>query len=191
MTTSLKQRMVGAIFILSLGVILLPVIFDQPKPEADILAKGIPEVPALPDVSEVAQINYVFDEPAIEAPAPTPAVVAIIAEPVAETVAEPVEPQPPAQKPRNIPAKAKASLAEAAQSQWTIQLGAFSSEENAKVLMQKLSQQGFQPYLRKVANDSLVRVYVSPGVPREQAVSLTSKLDTELGLKGIVVRYFQ
>ncbi len=186
MTTSLKQRMVGAIFILSLGVILLPVIFDKPKAESDILAKGIPEVPALPDVSEVAQINYVFDEPAIETSAPAPAVVAI-----AEPVVEPVAPQPPAQKPINIQAKAKASLAEAAQSQWTIQLGAFSSEENANVLMQKLSQQGFQPYLRKVANDSLVRVYVSPGVPREQAVSLTTKLDTELGLKGIVVRYFQ
>lgn len=241
MTTALKQRIVGAIFILSLGVILIPVILDKPQQglEQETIAHEIPDAPPLPDVSDVSKIHYVFDDtitqaaPKIPQPVLVPSAVAV-AEPAVETPAVPVsdsvvseevpviasgrppapslaametvlpsdsdapEPTAPIAAPKPAPvspsqghAKASASLAMASQSQWTIQLGAFSSEQNAKALVQKLSQGGFNPYLRAITQDSLVRVYVSPGIPREQAVDLASKLDAEYGLKGIVVRYFQ
>jgi DedD protein len=235
--TSLKQRIVGAIFILSLGVILIPLILDNPQEEHHHhLSHVIPEAPPLPDVSDVSKIHYVFNDAVPQAPSQqaaetdnaalidvaAPTDVFELATAPTETTSEP-EPTAPAPEaasvstalavnevapstviipdlrsetaPRKtttqIQEKAKASLAQAAQSQWTIQLGAFSSEQNADALMKKLSQQGFTPYVRKIANDSLVRVYVSPGVPRDQAMALVTKLDTELGLKGIVVRYFQ
>lgn len=232
MTTALKQRIVGAIFILSLGVILIPVVLDKPladTAEHEILAHDIPKMPEPPDVSEISKIHYVFDdtpvlEPTLVSPADTdiPSETASTIPPIMAsdrpagpstdamqtTLGTPKAPIPaPATTPDNAPAhaitkapeaspsagqlKASASLAEAAQSQWTIQLGAFSSEKNAKALVQKLSQGGFNPYLRAITEDSLVRVYVSPGIPREQALDLATKLDTEYGLKGIVVRYFQ
>jgi DedD protein len=268
-TTALKQRIVGAIFILSLGVILIPLILDKPQisqeHEKEMLSHVIPDTPALPDVSDISKIHYVFNdidpkttkpiEPETNPEQPKPAPVLIpsdlavteelaeplppllaeheasqplsdevsIAEPaapkatptavtIAPTPASTPEPAPtpaapiaipkvaqapaPASAPTPAPVskvheKASASLAQASQAEWTIQLGAFSSEKNAKALVQKLSKGGFNPYLREMTQDSLVRVYVSPGIPREQAVDLAAKLDTEYGLKGIVVRYFQ
>ncbi len=241
MTTSLKQRIVGAIFILSLGVILIPLLLDQPRENAEVLSHAIPAAPELPDVSEVSKIHYVFDNTSsvsgeITGDAPSEPsrllTVADIALDTSETVLQPTPPQeqlahptvaatvavavpePPLSAPASelAPAeikpaiaatatpslktmqahqKAKESLAKATQSQWTIQLGAFSSDKNADALMKKLSAQGFTPYVRKMANDSLVRVYVSPGISRDQATRIAAKLDTELGLKGIVVRYTQ
>jgi len=278
-TTALKQRIVGAIFILSLGVILIPLILDKPQigqeHEKEMLSHVIPDTPALPDVSEIAKIHYVFKDveaqkskpaeptPSPEEPKPAPILVPsdlavtedlpsplppMLAEnesshPLPEEKLAPKEklakaeqptptpmpiPEPgpapePEPEPAPIPAppslhatapaalavaptpkpapnpvhhaapvtKASASLAEASHTEWTIQLGAFSSEKNAKALVQKLSKGGFNPYLREMTHDSLVRVYVSPGIPRDQAVDLAAKLDTEYGLKGIVVRYFQ
>ena len=271
MTTALKQRIVGAIFILSLGVILIPLILDKPQigqeHEKEMLSHVIPDTPALPDVSEIAKIHYVFNDiqkqgakptepvtnpadPTPEPPKPAPvlvpsdlAVTEELSSPLPpllasneashplpeETLAKAPTPSPalapapapapepaPEPEPAPIPAppsvhaaaaaptpapqpveksvpvtKASASLAQASHAEWTIQLGAFSSEKNAKALVQKLSKGGFNPYLREMTQDSLVRVYVSPGIPREQAVDLAAKLDTEYGLKGIVVRYFQ
>ena len=241
MTTDLKQRIVGAIFILSLGVILIPVILDKPQlassEEHEMLSHVMPDAPAMPDVSEISKIHYVFNdadtqpaspivEPDLAAEPPSPAPVLVPTDLAKADAVEPPAPLPPllAQHEASDPLpddamksappsivsaasgdavtapvpvskvheKASASLAEASQSaQWTIQLGAFSSEQNAKALVQKLSQGGFNPYLRQMAQDSLVRVYVSPGIPREQAVDLAAKLDSQYGLKGIVVRYFQ
>lgn len=211
MTTAFKQRMVGAIFILSLGVILIPLILDSPQIDHldhAAMTRDIPKAPALPDVAEVASIHYVFDEetPVKDAPLPvadaSDAIAMLPAAPE-EKMGPPLPPQVdavPASQPAllsSLPTpsaghlKASAHLAETSQAQWTIQLGAFSSEKNANALLTKLTQGGYTPYLRAMTQDSLVRVYVSPGVSREQAVDLATKLDTEYGLKGIVVRYYQ
>lgn len=243
-TTAIKQRIVGAIFILSLGVILIPVILDKPQvghaQEQEMLSHVIPDTPALPDVSEVSKIHYVFNdaepdaaeviqhEPqtqlqpesqaelqsiasaSVHIPEETkPQTVSVSSNYAVPSSLEPAMPLPPemAQNESNNPfpdpvepiapalskghAQASATLAEASQAEWTIQLGAFSSEKNAKALVQKLSKGGFDPYLRQMTQDSLVRVYVSPGISRDQAIDLAGKLDSEYGLKGIVVRYFQ
>ncbi|MFI4956685.1 MAG: SPOR domain-containing protein [Gammaproteobacteria bacterium] len=224
MTTALKQRIVGAIFILSLGVILIPLILDKPEigqeHEKEMLSHVIPDAPALPDVSEVSKIHYVFNDvepqspkptepaPTSEPPKPTPILIPSdlassgeLPAPLPPLLVEnevshplPDDVKKTSAAPTSVSKgheKASATLAEASQAEWTIQLGAFSSEQNAKALVQKLSKGGFNPYLRQMTQDSLVRVYVSPGIPREQAVDLATKLDTEYGLKGIVVRYFQ
>jgi DedD protein len=172
-----KQRMVGAIFILSLGVILIPVILDAPSDDPQPYYSVMPETPSLPEVSEVSKINYVFnglDEPVQVTPEVAAPQIAVVQ----------VEPQP---KPPVAPPKAPVAVQQ--QGEWTIQLGAFSSTENANELLQRLSQKGFESYLKTTPGKKLVRVFVAPGVQKEKAQALQSKLDSQLGLKGILVRY--
>ena len=177
-----KQRMVGAIFILSLGVILIPVILDTPDEDSSFHYSDKPETPSLPEVSDVSKIHYVFNE--------------IEQDLHLETEVKPVEPAPSIEQPK-VPVQivkapeqpAPKRVVKVEPGDWTIQLGAFSSSENANVLLQRLSQGGFETYLKKTPGKKLVRVFVAPGVQREKAEALLSKLDSQYGIKGILVRY--
>jgi DedD protein len=175
-----KQRMVGAIFILSLGVILIPVILDAPSDDPQPYYSVMPEAPSLPEVSEASKINYVFN--GLDNVLQEPAEVAAPPKQVAEVKLNRV-PEPVAASHASVPAPAPA------QGEWTIQLGAFSSTENANELLQRLSQKGFESYLKTTPGKKLVRVFVAPGVQKEKAQALQTKLDSQLGLKGILVRY--
>lgn len=183
-----KQRMVGAIFILSLGVIFIPVILDTPAEEVQFQVTSKPQAPALPEVSEVAKINYVFSDLEGE---PQVAPEAVVAQaPAVETPSKPV-PVPEVKKaePVKPPVAAVAKVEPKIHGEWTVQLGAFSSSENANELMHRLTKQGFDSYLKINPNTHMVRVYVAPGVDKDKAQVLKSKLDSQLGIKGILVKY--
>lgn len=162
-----KQRMVGAIFILSLGVILIPVLFDSPQVETKVIAQK-PDAPAMPDVAAVNEISYVFSDlesnfkHADSQPEPVtePLTVNVAQLDDEPSVVEPdthvtIEPQdndsapqeqvkPVAPKPvAPAPAIIRTKVASTAVGDWTIQLGAFSSRQNASILLNKLTQQGF------------------------------------------------
>lgn len=183
-----KQRMIGAIFILSLGVIFIPVILDMPSDDPQPYYSQKPNTPALPEISEVAQINYVFNEiegepqaqPQIAAQEPAVAP----APKSAPVIAAVKAPEPPQASPARPTVRATAVHGD-----WTIQLGAFSSADNAKDLLQKLSQKGFQSYLKETPGKKMVRVFVGPGVEKDKAQAMMTQIDSQLGLKGIIVRY--
>lgn len=187
-TSAFKQRIVGAIFILSLGVILIPVILDTPQEEAQEHFSEAPEAPPLPQINEVAKINYVFNEmeegvhaePQVKEPESAPQVLASHVEEPApvETTQEPIQVQAQAQAP-----------ASKVLGDWTIQLGAFSSTENANELLARLTKEGFKSYTQQTPGRHLVRVFVAPGIDKDEAQALLAKLDSQLGIKGILVRY--
>lgn len=211
MELAFKQRMVGAIFILSLGVIMIPVLFDTPHVEATAVAEK-PRTPDMPDVAAVNEINYVFtdlesnfakaDTVAVDNPLPDTTLAQIESEPL---VIEPdtqvtIEPQdndavtqeqakPVAPKPAPATPVIRTKVAAEGVGDWTIQLGAFSSRQNASVLLKKLSQQGFESYVKDDKQRKLVRVFVAPGVNHDNAQLLLSKLDKQLGIKGMIVRF--
>lgn len=184
-TTSFKQRIVGAIFILSLGVILIPVILDSPEEDPVVNYSEKPETPPLPQVNELTKINYVFNgvqsTPPKEVEPAAPLSPQDPIPPVAEN-------KPSAHQVIQAPVPAPTPKASVA-GDWTIQLGAFSSTDNANVLLQRLSKEGFESYLQNTPGKKLVRVFVGPGVEKEKAKAMLSKLDSQFGLKGIVVRY--
>lgn len=220
MELAFKQRMVGAIFILSLGVILIPVLFDSPHVETKAIAQK-PTTPDMPDVASVNEINYVFsdlesnftqadatppvslerkaatDDASIETLAHVESE-PLIVEPDNHVTVEPQDndtmPQeqikPAAPKPAPAPAAVRTKVAvQTPAGDWTIQLGAFSSRQNASVLLKKLSQQGFESYVKDDKQRKLVRVFVAPGVNHDNAQLLLGKLDKQLGIKGMIVRF--
>lgn len=213
MELAFKQRMVGAIFILSLGVILIPVLFDSPQVETKVIAQK-PDAPSMPDVAAVNEISYVFSDlesnfkQANSQPVPVtdPLTVNVaqlddepsVVEPDTHVTIEPEDndsaPQeqvkPVAPKPvAPAPAIIRTKVASTAVGDWTIQLGAFSSRQNASILLNKLTQQGFESYLKDDKQRKLVRVFVAPGVNHDNAQQLLSKLDKQLGIKGMIVRF--
>jgi len=183
-----KQRIIGAIFILALGVILIPVILDSPSELSKTHYSSKPSSPGLPEVSEVSKINYVFNEVEQVIDVAHEEVVAEVA--AVEPFIEP-EPEPlpvPVAKP-TVTARVEKVATTPALGDWTIQLGAFSSTENANELLQRLSKEGFQSYLKGTPGGKIVRVFVAPGIDKTAAQDLVTQLDAEFGIKGIVVRY--
>ncbi|MGH8508101.1 MAG: SPOR domain-containing protein [Gammaproteobacteria bacterium] len=74
---------------------------------------------------------------------------------------------------------------------WAIQLGSFSSEENAKLLEQRLKKQGFKAFVEKLymRPGTVFRVRVGPELDEGKAKLLQARLEKEISLKGILVRY--
>lgn len=209
-----KQRIVGAIFILSLGVILIPVILETPAKDTAIQYSIKPQTPTLPKTQGVAQINYVFNDmetnfekpaevipdvprEAVELPKVEPAPAAPVVVPKKEAPAAPKKESPKAPvKVVEAPKKPVEALSEKTKptltvkkGPWTVQLGAFSNRDNAKNLQTRLAKAGFDAYVKEVPGSALVRVYVASGVERDDAQGLLTKLDAQYGLKGIIVKF--
>jgi cell division septation protein DedD len=193
MNTVFKQRMAGAIFILSLGVILIPVILEKPIEQPPPQYSEIPASPGMPETKRVDKIQYVFNQieenyvaeaEQVAALNSAPAIVAEAAPVASPEVASEISPRLAEQQ-----VISEQDLPGLDPGDWTIQLGAFGSRENADGLRARLAQEGFESYLRDVPGRDLVRVFVAPGIDHDDAEKLLSELNNEMGLKGIIVRF--
>lgn len=246
MSKVIKQRIVGVIFILSLVMIVVPLLWDIPSSQEDsLLVLEKPKAPVVVESPDIKEIHYVFSdlstptppgtepnagfgeeiflaavvpadftelewwtslpaEGAAERDSPATQPSLGVAPALAELDIAPTPDLPAVILPQDtkteIPpvATTKAAVASTPtftpgshDALWTIQLGAFSNEKNAGVLIQRLAKQGFEAYIDKTSADSLIRVYVSRGVSREVAQDVLKRLDQKMGLKGIVVRFSQ
>lgn len=204
---NLKQRLVGAVVLVSLAVIFIPLILDGRDPAVNYITKSnIPPKPEREFVSRVIPLNpSVIPQPEVVEPeavpepvkaAPTDAVPVPVeatkadSKPAVKDVAakKPVEtrPEPVVEaRPTSI-AKPKTGL-----SAWAVQVGSFSEKKNAYALRDSLRKQGFSAfvdtlYTRDVPN---FRVRVGPEIKRERADALQEKLAKVMKAKPIVVKH--
>ncbi|NWB87300.1 MULTISPECIES: SPOR domain-containing protein [Pseudomonas] len=208
-----KQRMVGALVLVALAVIFLPMLFSRQDeqrqvrveaptaPQASALPQvkvepvPVPEPQALPPDSVPAD-EEVEETPVPLAPAPAPKPVAPVA------AAKPVAPAPatkpapaPAQTPAQVVAVAPAKL-DTTQNRvdpnglpisWSVQLASLSSRDSAESLQKTLRSQGYNAYIR--SSDGKNRVFVGPLIERAEADRLRDLLGRQQNLKGFVVRF--
>lgn len=77
--SGLKQRIIGALVLISLAVIFVPMMFDEPHDERAVRSLDIPEEPPFPEVSVPEQDDAMSGVPDYRVeevdPAPTPEVV--------------------------------------------------------------------------------------------------------------------
>ncbi|POA28273.1 MULTISPECIES: SPOR domain-containing protein [unclassified Pseudomonas] len=205
-----KQRMVGALVLVALAVIFLPMLFSREDEQRQVVvhAPAAPQAPAMPQV----QIEpVVVPEPQALPQEPVPSDEEITAQqappkPVAPSapiapapvVAKPVTP-PPAPKPAAAPAQpiaAAPSKPDTSQSRvdanglsvsWSVQLASLSSRESAESLQKTLRSQGYNAYIRTA--DGKNRVFVGPLIERAEADRLRDLLGRQQNLKGFVVRF--
>ncbi|MDG1581827.1 SPOR domain-containing protein [Pseudomonas sp. GOM6] len=189
----LKQRIVGALVLVALAVIFLPMLFSR----EDELRQVVVDAPAMPDKPVMPEVEL---EP-VEVPEPVaqdevPPVEPVPQAPV-ETVAE--APTPAATAPKvEAPAAAKPveQVAEKPASEldannlpvsWSVQLASLSSRTGAEKLQQTLRSGGYNAYIRTF--DGMNRVFVGPVIERAEADRLRDLLNRQQNLKGFVVRF--
>ena len=205
MERALKERIIGAAVLVALVVLVVPVFLDGPPDSDEMISERVP----LPGQAEQKSQTIVLDRDRTE---PVPATTGQASpeeppEPQAETVVrQPApkpkpeatsstpEPQPVAKTPaRGAPAASEpAPETQAATASTTgmfaVQLGSFSSQENAERLAADLRKQGFAAFLSQLAtsNGQLHRVRIGPQKDREAAEAMAARLQ-KAGHKGQVV----
>ncbi|MBV4459249.1 SPOR domain-containing protein [Pseudomonas sp. COR58] len=212
-----KQRMVGALVLVALAVIFLPMLFsrqdeqrqvtvDAPTaPQAPAVAQVQMEPVAVPEPQALPQEPVPSDEdvaeqsapampiaPAAPAPAPAPAAPVAAAKPVAPAPAPVVKPAPaPAQPIAAAATKPDTSAsrvdANGLSVSWSVQLASLSSRASAESLQKTLRSQGYNAYIRSA--DGKNRVFVGPLIERAEADRLRDLLSRQQNLKGFVVRF--
>ncbi|HEY0720187.1 MAG TPA: SPOR domain-containing protein [Gammaproteobacteria bacterium] len=190
MNMGLKQRLVGAVVLIALAVIFLPMLLpgnnDSTMP---LLGSNVPKPPN----THFEPIEIPLQLP----PAAPAAEVAVVDTPQAGDVAsneKPQQPAPvatpaPAAAPQPAPAPVAASKPPAPGEAWALQLGSFSSSVNALALQEKARKAGFTAYVEKVKGEQGIsyRVRVGPESSRERADALRERVQGKLGMVGMVV----
>ncbi|WP_339484095.1 SPOR domain-containing protein [Pseudomonas sivasensis] len=203
-----KQRMVGALVLVALAVIFLPMLFSRQDEQRQVVveAPAAPEAPSLPQV-QVEPV--VVPEPQAlpeEEPVPTeeemaapstpvqPSVPVVKPAPAPVVAAKPAAPVP-APKPV-APQPAAPGKPDVGQSRidpiglpisWSIQVASLGNREGADALQKKLRSQGYNAYIRSA--DGKNRVFIGPLIERAEADRLRDLLDRQQNLKGFVTRF--
>ncbi|MDH4656669.1 MULTISPECIES: SPOR domain-containing protein [unclassified Pseudomonas] len=216
MDKGLKQRIVGALVLVALAVIFLPMLFSRedelrqvvveapPMPKApemppvELEQVQVPEPQALPQ-EPVPPLEPVDDALASAMPPAEEAAPTAPAQPTAPAVPVPAQPQPaaPAQAKTPVPVPAAPIAAVKAEEKrldlnglpvsWSIQLASLSSRASAENLQKNLRTQGYNAYIRSV--EGMNRVFVGPVIERAEANRLRDQLSRQQKLNGFIVRF--
>ena len=212
-----KQRMVGALVLVALAVIFLPMLFSRQDEQRQVTVEA-PAAPQAPSVPQVQIEPVVVPEPQVlpQEPVPsdeeiaeqqapsTPIAPAVPVAPAPASAAKPVAPAPApvpalAAKPSTPPAQpitATPGKPDTSQSRvdanglsvsWSVQLASLSNRASAESLQKSLRAQGYNAYIRTA--DGKNRVFVGPLIERAEADRLRDLLNRQQNLKGFVVRF--
>lgn len=173
---NLKHRVIGAVILVSLAVVFLPLIFSEREPPAEL--KAISEIPGKGAEPGAAPV------PPSETP-PAPAVEASVPEkkPAGEA-------KPPASTASKAPVKAAPATEKPARG-WVVQVGVFANSANATKLADKLRGQGHHVMLEHTAQggEKRVRLRVGPFADRAAAQQAQAKIQKADGIAGAVQAY--
>ena len=184
----LKQRMVGALVLVALAVIFLPMLLSR-EDEMRRVVVDAPDMPQAPATAEIIVQPAEVVEPEVlpQEPIPfedeAPQVVEVQEQP--KPVVEPSKPAPVA---TTAPAKPDARLdANSLPISWSVQLASLSSRSGAETLQKTLRSQGYNAYIRTF--EGMNRVFVGPLIERAEAERLRDQLNRQHKLSGFVVRF--
>ncbi len=193
-----KQRMVGALVLVALAVIFLPMLFNREDEQRQIQVDvpTAPQVPVMPQV-QVEPVPVPEPQPIPEEPAPpeevapvpaAPAPAAVVSKPVAAVKTPAVTPaQTLAQAPAKLDTTQKRVDANGLPVSWSVQLVSLSNRASADNLQKTLRNQGYNAYVR--SSGGMNRVFVGPLLERAEADRLRDLLGKQQNLKGFVVRF--
>jgi DedD protein len=192
----LLQRIVGALVLVALAVIFVPMLFNREDAGRQVAvdAPAMPKAPAAP-VIETQPVEV--PEPEVE---PFPEEFEIIEEQAVtepDAPAKPIDPAPALVEPSPVEPATVQTQPETPEEKrldtanlpvsWSIQLASLSSRDNAEKLQKTLRSQGYNAYIRTA--DGMNRVFVGPLVERGEANRLRDQLQRQQKLDGFVVRF--
>lgn len=192
MDLALKQRLVGAIVLVALGVIFIPMLLDGPTdPAAHDASMRVPEPPdgrmetrRLPMRPGLETAEDAGAAPVTQNPAPTPAPGGSppAARDEAPTPGDRVVAPEPGEPPPATDADRVAGDAVTDRDRgWGLQVGTFSNATNAENLVKRLTAAGFPAYGEAVTvgQQRMRRVRIGTWPTREQALDAGDRLGRE------------
>ncbi len=214
----IKQRMVGALVLVALAVIFLPMLFTKEDElrQVKVEAPAAPAVPALPQVQvepvQVPEPQVIADESLAAQPqtAPSTPIAPVQQAPVQQEAPKPSTPVPtpqPAAKPAPAPAVAAtpAPAKPVAPAPAATQASASKVDPNGlpvswSVQLASLSNRASADTLQKTLRsqgynayirsaEGMNRVFVGPVIERAEAERLRDVISRQQKLKGFVVRF--
>jgi DedD protein len=183
-----KHRIVGAIVLVALVVIFVPMILSGREPPPEL--KGTREAPPRAEVTEtktvVTPVPVEEPQPPESSEAMKVVEVPVEPKPVPEAKpATPVEKPAEAKKPEPAPAKPVAAKIEDG---WMVQVGTFTNLQNATRLRDKLKSLGLSVHTDSVtvSGKKAVRLRVGPFAERAKADRAQAQIRKETGVAGVV-----
>lgn len=201
MNDILKQRLVGALILVALGVVFWPIIFVEPgdyaleevrripaRPVVDTTPipapdkKGLRESVQLESRKEVQRQQEAID----------------VAQQASPSVAQAIPPETPksttpkSTKKTRTQAPVKPAIdSEGVPIAWILQVASVSKSEKAEELRKRLLSLGYKGYVKKIqrSGNSLLRVYVGPKFERAKLDKIKAEIDREFGVRSMVLRY--
>jgi len=179
-----KHRIVGAIVLVTLAVVILPMILSEQSPPTDRKDPGESSARQAPTETKV-----------IVTPVPAPEI-----KPTNITAAKSSEPQPSdasatVPEKQSTPVKTQASpvtpskpAANKLESGWSVQVGTFSNTQNAIRLRDRLKKIGLQVHTESVtlSGKKAMRLRVGPYSDRTKAEKAQAQIRKETGVVGVV-----
>ena len=184
MEIGMKERLIGAVVLVLLGIIIIPLFLKGPAPETPTT-----QPLTLPPASATAIQEYSLAlSPGTAAPA------------AAATQAPAVAPNPgpaPAATPSKAPVQAiqrpassaAPAAAPAATGKWVVQAGSYGSEANAGKAVKALQQHGLHAFISRFqkGKQTFFRVRVGPYTERADADKAVKAVAAAVGGKADVV----
>ena len=201
MDNLVKQRLVGALILVALGVVFWPIIFVARDGDTRELRVAVPEAPPVdlsplpvPDSAALrrapqaqAQAQGAEQGPAPElfdsdphAPEPLPALPAR-----ADT------PPPVSLEPARETLQAPAIDADGLPIAYALQVATIAQRERAETLRDELLKAGYKGYLQRLRRDdrTLYRVLVGPRYQRDDLAPVKEAVDRTWRVESLIIRY--
>jgi DedD protein len=207
----LKQRLVGALILVALGVVFWPIIFVEPGDQAVAEQGRIPprpevattaiEAPDLAGLRASPELTVPREAEEIESPSPRRTGLAGVLTPAATVTAEPPDQARVEPAEKTQPERASATRSEPPEKlvidgdgvpvAWILQVVTVSSADKADELRQRLLKLNHKAYVKKVqrGNKTLYRVYIGPKFERAQLAGMQADIDAAFGVKSMIARY--
>jgi DedD protein len=217
MKYGMRERISGAVILVALGVIFIPMLFDEPpsreeQPEPVLTIQQPIEVERVPVAepqrpSSLGQIQMPNTSNSAAQQANTQPKPTAPPQPAAPDP-EPAEPAQPAEQPVANPSTRSDPIADLARQseqrqgesttqassgaasssgEWAVQVGSFGEPANAQRLESKLDEQGFDAF-RQPRSNNLTTVYVGPFASSEAGEQARTELKEKANIQGLLVR---
>jgi DedD protein len=194
----LKQRLVGALILVALGVVFWPIIFVEPGDKAVAQQARIPPRPevvttpiAVPDMAGLRaspERAVPAETEPVEPPAPEPELAPVIDKPAPA----PIVASQPVERTRSEAPQKLVLDADGVPVAWILQVASVSSADKADQLRQRLLKMNQKAYVKKIrrGDKNLYRVYIGPKFERAALEKTKAQIDAEFGVASMIARYY-
>ncbi len=193
-TVNLKQRVIGAIVLVSLGVIILPLLLNGgSKQNNGISSTNIPAKPKalkqklapIPAIKKMPEAKLISNKPVLKEKSTEKTKPAIKSRPVKTSSTTKLAVAPKYQK-SSKPVSSKITTA------YTLQLASFSQKSNSITLRDKLRKKGFKAYSESIQTTTgrIYRLRVGPYLKYDQILAAKKKIEKQFKLTNtVIVKY--